>query len=95
VLRRWLRQAKKLNYTKEKMVYVSEPKIGESLGDEEARSFEDLLDYEEVGKENPGFHVGKEERRLFESLRNSKRSLGQQEVLTENKVRLSKSLKNS
>jgi hypothetical protein len=38
VLRRWLRQAKKLNYTKEKMVYVSEPKSGESLGDEEERS---------------------------------------------------------
>jgi hypothetical protein len=42
MLRRWMRQVENLNNIEEEMVYVCEPKYGESLGDEEGRSIEDL-----------------------------------------------------
>jgi len=58
----------------EGMIYFCEPEDGEILSDEEGRSVEYLIDLLEGRKENLGFQVGKEEMRLFESLKNSERS---------------------
>jgi hypothetical protein len=44
ILRRWLRQVENLSDTEEKMVFICELEYGESLGDEEERSTEDLVD---------------------------------------------------
>jgi hypothetical protein len=97
-LRRWLRQVENLSDTEEEMVYICEPEIGESLDEEEERSTEDLIDFQEGNEkrsvedlvdcqegrnENSGFQVGKEEMRLSESLKNSEESSDQQGVLTE------------
>jgi hypothetical protein len=79
MLKRWLRQVENLSDTEEEMVYICEPKIGESLDEEEERSIEDLTDFQEGNEkrsvedlvdfqegrnENSGFQVGKEEVRL-------------------------------
>jgi hypothetical protein len=37
VLKRWLREDENLSGTKEKMVYICEPKVGENLSKEEVR----------------------------------------------------------
>jgi hypothetical protein len=82
----------------QKMVYIFEPKYGENLSEEEERSTEDLIYFQEgnkkgsvedlkecqeTRKKNSSFQVGKEEMRLSESLRNSEKSSDQQGVLTE------------
>jgi hypothetical protein len=94
-----------------KMVYICELKYGETLDGEE-RTAEDLIYFqegndnisaeylkyfEEGKKEKLGCQVGKEEMRLYESLKNSEKSSYQQGVLTEKKenMRLYESLRNS
>jgi hypothetical protein len=47
VLRRWLRHAENLSATKEEMVCVCEAEVGRNLSDEEERSAEDLIDFQE------------------------------------------------
>jgi hypothetical protein len=80
------------------MVYVCELENGESLSDElersikdltnfqeenEKRSFEDLVDCQEGRTKISGCQVGKEERRLSQSIKNLDESSYQQGVLME------------
>jgi hypothetical protein len=46
-LRRWLRHVETLSATEEEMVYICEPEVGRNLSDEEERSIEDLIDFQE------------------------------------------------
>jgi hypothetical protein len=51
VLRRWLRESETLSGTEE-MVYICEPKVGESLNDEEEKISIDLINYHGGSDEN-------------------------------------------
>jgi hypothetical protein len=63
VLKRWLRHAENLSDTKEKMVYICEPEVGENLSEEEVRSI-DLINYQEGRDEFSNFQVGNEMRSM-------------------------------
>jgi hypothetical protein len=54
-LRRWLRHVETLSATEEEMVYICEPEVGRNLSDEEERSVEDLIDFQEGRDEGSDF----------------------------------------
>jgi hypothetical protein len=66
LLKRWLRHAENLKATKEKIIYVCEPKTRRGLDDEEDElgSAEDLKDYQEGREEIPVFQEGNRLRSL-------------------------------
>jgi hypothetical protein len=51
VLRRWMKEVETLSDTEEEMVCICEPEIGENLNDEEKRSMEDLMRFQEGSDE--------------------------------------------
>jgi hypothetical protein len=53
VLRRWLREAETLKDTEE-VVYIYEPETGETISEEEMRSF-DLIDFQDDNGEISSF----------------------------------------
>jgi len=65
VLRRWLRESETLCSTEE-MVYICEPKVGESLNDEEEKISIDLINYHGGSDENLDCQVGNERRSLVD-----------------------------
>jgi hypothetical protein len=46
LMRKWLRHVEGLRDTKE-VVYICDPEVGKTLSDEEGRSIEDLIDFQE------------------------------------------------
>jgi hypothetical protein len=61
VLRRWLREVETLS-DREKVVYICEPEVGESLSDEEEKRSVDLINCQEGSDEISDFQVGNEMR---------------------------------
>jgi hypothetical protein len=67
MLRRWLRHTKNLSSIEEEVVYICETNNGETLSEEEERSVEDLVDYQEGRSESFNFQV-ENEKRLVEDI---------------------------
>jgi hypothetical protein len=61
-VRKWLRYDENLNGTEEKLVFISEPEVGETLSDEEGRSVTGLINCHEGRDEFSNFQVGNDMR---------------------------------
>ena len=57
-----MREVKNLSDTKERVVYICEPEVGENLNDEERRSSRDLVDCQEGSNEISSCQIGNEKR---------------------------------
>jgi hypothetical protein len=96
VLRRWLRQDEGLSDTEE-MVCICEPEDGENLSEEEERSVEDLVDFQEGRDELSDFQVGNKKRSVEDLIdfQEGRSESSDFQVGKVKKMRLSESLVNS